>query len=486
MPVSDQHPEYQLHIPRWQLVRDCVEGSVAVKSRQNLGSDDQHGASFGGTIYLPMPNPEDQSIQNQQRYFDYKQRANFVNFTGQTKEGLVGLVFRQPLIHELPPTIAHLETSTDGGSITLEQLTKGVLCDCLEAGRSGLLTDYPVAPIGLTQDQVNQLNLRANILRYSAESIINWRTAKAGGTKILTMVVLREPTMKLTEDGFSFEEVIFHRVLLLSADNIYFQNLYNENDELIFFGEGDEASANIVPRKSDGSTWDEIPFTFVGTEDNDENVDKASLYDIAEINISHYRNSADYEESSYIVGQPTPFVAGLTQEWVDKVLMGQVTLGSRAAVMLPEGGSAGLIQADPNQMPMKGMEAKEVQMVNIGARIIADKKQPGTAEGERIKFAGQTSKLGSIIGNIEDAMIRSLSWALEFMGGTGDIVFEINRKFYENTVNPQELMASIQMLDRGVIALPDFRDRLRKAGMLPAGRTDDDIDADAGAGNPLL
>jgi len=97
-------------------------------------------------------------------------------------------------------------------------------------------------------------------------------------------------------------------------DGVYVQNLYDENGDLVMYAGGPD----IYPRQSDGSLWDEIPFSFIGSINNDETIDKAPLYDIAEINISHYRNSADYEESSFLLDSLPLLFSGLTQSWVDQ------------------------------------------------------------------------------------------------------------------------------------------------------------------------
>lgn len=46
-------------------------------------------------------------------------------------------------------------------------------------------------------------------------------------------------------------------------------------------------------------------------------------------------------------------------------------------------------------------------------------------------------------------------------------------------------MASIALLDRGVIAKQDLRSRLRKSNMIDADRTDDDIETDVEVVNPV-
>lgn len=474
MAVSAQHKEYQKAIGQWQMLRDCDDGAHAVKARR--GSVSGQIGSLPGTSYLPPPNADDGSIANKLRYEAYRERASFVNFVGHTKEGMLGMVFRKETSLELDPSIDYMRDNANGRGLGIDQLIRWVAADTLLIGRFGLLVDYPDARPGLTAAQ--SAGLQAKVVSYPAESVINWRSQVVNGRQQLSLVVLREPTEKVSDDGFEIVELMYHRVLIL-VDGVYIQRLYNENDELLGREDGGEFVGDIVPRKADGSTWSEIPFTFVGPINNDGDVDKAPLYDIAEINIAHYRNSADYEESSFLVGQPTPVFAGLTQSWVDQNMADGVAFGSRAAVLLPESGNAMLLQADPNQMPLKGMEIKEQQMIRIGTRIIQDQGGVETAEAAKIRFAGQNSKLSAIIGNVEEAFEICLTWAMEFMGGTMEPEIEINKEFYEASIDPQLVMASIQLMDRGVIALPDLRHQLRRAGLIDSERTDEDIDSDA-------
>lgn len=474
MAVNTQHKEYSENLPEWETTRDCNSGSKTIKLK--------------GTKYLPQPNAEDQGDENTLRYKAYVQRANFVNFTAHTKEGMLGMVFRKETKIELATDIEYLKTDINGDGLTADQMIKDVSGDILLTGRYGLLTDYPQAEAGLTQAQVTALNLRASIKQYPAESIINWRTMTIGGVNKLSMVVLKEPVEKVSEDGFETTVLDYHRVLLLKViDNklTYVQNLYDEGGNLISEEVGKDENnkpiynGDIIPKKSNGSTWDEIPFTFIGSDNNDATVDKAPLYDIAEINISHYRNSADYEESSFMVGQPTPWVSGLSQGWVDENYKDGISLGSRAGLMLPVDGAAGLMQAEANQMPLKGMEIKEQQMVMVGARIIQDNTGIETAEGAKIRFAGQNSKLGSIVVNVESAFIQCFKWANEFMGGTQEPKMEINKELYDKSIDAQMVIAQIQLVDRSVIAKSDLQNYLRGAGLIKHDRTNEDIDGEA-------
>ena len=473
MPVSDLNPDYTNKLTQWEMVRDCVCGSQAVKSRNS------------GKRYLPAPNESDESKSNTARYQSYLFRAVYANITGNTKEGLLGMVFNREMTVDLPAQIEYLEADFTGGGLSLDQAVKEILGDTLELGRYGLLVDYPEADQGLTQAEVTNLNFAATVKMYPAESVINWKTDKFGSQTKLSMVVLREPVDVYADDGFSFDTLIYHRHLFMD-EGVYKQVLYNEADEVVFFDdEAGQPEFEIVPRKSDGSTWSEIPFIFVGSENNDEIPDKSPLIDIAEVNLAHYRNSADYEESSFMVGQPTLILSGLNQTYIDKVLKDGLMLGSRAAIPLNEGGSGELLQADPNQMPLEGMKTKEELMVKLGAKIIQDVNGNETVDAAKMRFAGQNSKLGVIVGNVEDAIIKCFGWAMEFMGGTGDVEYKMNRQFYDLSIDPQLIMAGIQLMDRGTIAKSDMQDKLRETGFLSADRSNEDINNEAEAVNIL-
>ena len=450
MPVSDKHSDYTKYSPQWAKVQDCVAGSDTIKK--------------AGKKYLPRP-----SARSDEDYAAYVFRANFINFVNHTKKGMIGMVFRKKTITEVQTAVQYALTDMNGGGLTLDQMTRSILSGVLDAGRFGLLVDFPQSEEGKTKAQTK--GLQATILPYCASEIINWRTTVIDGVKKLSLVVLAEAHEKLSADGFAIESVMYHRALKI-VDGVYVQELYDEDDKLISTHE---------PRDYNGATWKEIPFIFIGAENNDETVDDAPLYDLAEPNLGHYRNSADYEESSFQVGQATPWLAGLTDLWVKDVLKGTVQLGSRAAIFLPEGGSAGLLQAEPNSQPIEGMREKELQMVKIGARIIQDNSGQETAEAAKIRFSGQNSELAGIVGNIEAGLVKAFEWLGVFMGAAGDSIIEINKEFYAASLTAQQVMALIQLADRGDVAQGDVRLTLRKSGWLSEDRTDEDIDEEAEA-----
>jgi len=223
---------------------------------------------------------------------------------------------------------------------------------------------------------------------------------------------------------------------------------------------------------------------FVGAKNNDSTIDDAPMSDIADVNLAHYRNSADFEESCFITGQPTLFITTSlsVEEWKEANPAG-ISMGSRAGHNLGADGNATLLQADPNNLVSEAMSAKESQMVMIGARIIQDRGQNETAEAARIRFSSENSVLGDVVKNLSEGLRKCIEWCGLFMNAEQDAVLEINSDFYDKTTDPQTIMAMIQLYDREAIAMPDLRASLRRSGMIE--RKDEEIEQDLGTVSPL-
>jgi len=464
MPVDTTNPTYDIYKNEWIKTRDACKGSVAVKSKKSQ--------------YLPVPDAETNPMGiDSIRYKQYLNRAVFTNYTGRTKNALVGAAFRKKPIIELPDGLEYLIDDATGDGLSLEQLAKDELNNLLETGRSLLLVDYPQTEEGMSSEQVSILNLTASIIPYKAEAVINWKTEVITGRNMLTLIVLEEPYLE-NSDEFSHESKMQYRVLRLKEEG-YCQQIYRDNEPY---------TEEFYPRKSDGSVFDYIPVTFVGSQNNDSTIDNAPLSDIADVNMAHYKNSADYEESCFITGQPTLFIThSLTQEQWNEYNPKGIKIGSRAGHVLGDTGSANLLQANPNNLVMEAMKAKEQQMVAIGARIITDRGGNETAEGARIRFASENSVLGDIVGNLSSAIKSCIYWVGEFMGvDTDECVFIINREFYDKMVDPQTIMSLVTLLDRQIVSSQDIFDRLKAGGLIDAERKLEDVQDEIGDLSPLV
>ena len=284
---------------------------------------------------------------------------------------------------------------------------------------------------------------------------------------ILSLVVLEE-AKETEKDDFEIEIDRQWRVLKLNPEGLYEVDIYVETTA----NRAVERKETFVPLDYRGQRLDEIPFTFVGAQNNDTYPDEPPLYDMASLNIAHYRNSADYEEAAFMLGQPTPVFTGLTQDWADKYINNGAYLGSRNTIPLPVGADAKLLTVSANTMIYEAMQMKERQMVALGAKLVEQTNVQRTATEANIEEAAESSVLTRSTKNVSAAFKWSLEWAGIFSGAVtvrGDatnetIKFELNTDFTLASASPDEIRAIVENWQKGAITFSEMRAQLRQAG----------------------
>lgn len=438
-------------LPDYELIRDCVAGQRQIKKKRYK--------------YLPDPDESepDQKARNA-RYKTYLMRSVFYGVTNRTLRGLVGLVFDKDPASEIPDLLDIVKEDANGNGTSLDQQAQATLADVVSLGRAGLLTDYPQTEGATTRAQAQAGNVRPTIIRYKPEDVINWRTRTVGSKVLLSLVVLVE-TYVIEDDGFAETPGKQHRVLRLDDAGNYTVEIYRDVE-----AEGLKIYEKFMPQDGGGKPFREIPFSFIGSEDNDPGIDSAPLLDIAELNIAHYRNSADYEESAFVVGQPTPVLTGLTKQWVEEALDSRVRVGSRGAIPLPVGGDAKLLQAEPNTLAFTAMEHKEKQMTALGAKLIENTGTQMTATEATIDAVLDNSILGTCSRNVSIGYRKALNWAWQYV--TGEIVddpevidYELNTDFASRLLTAQDRQQIVQAWIQRAITWEEMRWNLKRTGM---------------------
>lgn len=434
-------------IEDYELIRDCVAGQRQIKKR--------------GTKYLFDPDPlEPDENERKARYASYLGRAVFYGATGRTLRGLVGLVMDKDPATEIPERLKILEQDVDGAGTTMNQQATSTLSGVVSLGRRGLFTEYPVTNGQVTVQAEKEGNIRPTILAFEPEQIINWRTRTVGGKVLLSLVVLKE-TIAVEDDGFAETTVERHRVLKLDAQGNYVQEIHT----------ADQVEIEVrKPTDGKGQPFKEIPFEFIGSLDNTPAVDYPPLLDLAELNIAHYRNSADYEESAFVMGQPTPVVAGVTTQWVKDVFKGKIRFGSRGAIALPVGGSAELLQVEPNTLAFEAMGHKEAQMIALGAKLIENTGTVQTATEATIDTVMDNSILGTCARNTSLAYVKCLNWAWQFLTGEVKddpefIDYELNTDFASRMLSAEDRSEIIKEWQAKAISFEEMRWNLKRSGV---------------------
>lgn len=443
--VTYVKPELTEAKKAYQIIEDCLDGEMAVKKR--------------GDAYLPRPNAADTSEENKKRYEAYICRAVFSNYSRRTLSALVGQIFMREPVLTIPPKLNPISTDASGTGMSLDQSAKRACFQVIGIGRLGIMVDYPKTPNGTTKADLNTGLVRPSIVTYRAQHIINWRTMVRKSKTILQMVVIWE-NYNASDDMFEEEFKDQYRVLRIGKDGFCLIEVYRETTT------GWEVHETSYPTFADGSRLDELPFQFVGSETNDASIDPPPMLDIAVLNIGHYRNSADYEEVCFICGQATPVLTGITFEWNRDVLKDRVEFGSRAAIPLPVGGDAKLLQAEQNSMPFEAMEHKERQMVALGARLVQNQKTQRTATETDAETAAESSIVSTSARNVSLAYTWALKLCAKFVGVPDtDVEYKLSSEYDLTRLTPEELAQFISLYTAELMTFEEVRDLLLKAGL---------------------
>lgn len=438
MPVNTTHADYDNFKIKWKRCRDVSKGQDAV-----------HDA---GETYLPRLKEQAQSD-----YENYKKRSTFYNATWRTISGLVGMMLRQPPAIEAPQSVIDLITAdVDGAGKPMQLFAQETCENALEVGRLGILVDCSpiIVADGATPTMADSAaqNIRPTLQMYSAETIINWRTGRVANATVLIMVVLQESVVD-AEDEFKGKMEDRWRVLDLADNGAYRQRLYKKKVPVVADNvEFEQVGSDIFPTCY-GKAMGYIPFMFLGTDDTTSDVDEPPLIDLVNLNIAHYRVTADYEHGCHFTGLPTLFLSGFRQEnTTDKVYIGSeaaiISSNENARAEYVEFSGAGLGALEKN------LASKETQMAILGARMLEPQQRAKeAADSQSIKRKGEESMLASVAQAISLGLTQALKWFTEFAGhDSSNVKFVLNRDFYPAPMTPAELSGLVMAWQQGAIS----------------------------------
>lgn len=450
-------------LPKYELIDDAVEGSIAVKHRK--------------TKYLPMPSHVGDPTDLQKRYDAYLLRAVFYNVSERTLNGFMGELFDKDPVVTIPPALQVVAEDANGETVGIVQLAKETARNVMKKGRAGLFVDYPNTQGTVTAEMKETKGIRPVIHMYEAKQIINWRKRQVGALLLLSLVVLQEE-YDSEDDGFQISKKKRWRVLRLNDAGQATAQIYYE---------GQAPGTEAVLLDSNGEPFDRIPFSFVGSETNNDEIDPPPLFSLCDLNMAHYRNSADHEEMLFMLGQPTLVISGLTEAWADKYFKDGVPLGSRASLPLPADASAELLEMQERTAMSAEMEHKEKQMVALGAKIVESKTVQRTATEAGMDSASEKSTLATVSDNVSLAFQWALGYCAKYEGvAETDITFRVNKEFSVDFSNPEARREAIEAWQAEAISFTEMRAALRKGGVATqddaAARKEITDDAAAGFG----
>jgi hypothetical protein len=449
MPVKSTHPQYDQYLPKWKRCRDVSQGQDAIYA--------------GATNYLPQLKDQDNV-----EYQNYLTRAPFYNATWRTIVGLQGMLFRKPPMVVVPSIINPMIKDVTMSGTPLHIFALECVEEVFTTGRVGIFVDYPlVDAANMTQADAQEQQLRPLMKKYLAEAIINWKVLPINNKPTLAMVVLSENKL-VPVDEFKDNIIQQYRVLDLYNDStygyIYRVRVFEVKQEKDL-AEQDVLISSVIPI-IDGKPLNYIPFYFSSTDDVESDVDEPPLIDLVDMNLSHFKTTADYEHGCHFTGLPTPVITGhVSENDGEKLYIGSacawVFAESDAKAFYLEFKGEGLMALENN------LKRKETHMAILGARMLeVQSKGVESADTAAIHRTGEQSMLASVSQAVSIAFTKALETFCAFAGAKGDISFKLNKDFFPVPMDSLQLTALIAAWQNSAISYDTLIDNLKSGEIL--------------------
>ena len=434
MPIDSTHSTYDAYAQKWKRAKDACAGQAEV-----------HAA---GVYYLPKLKD-----QTEDDYNSYKLRATYFNATGRTLDALVGMVFRKdPQVESsgIDEIIADVDLQGNG----LASFAQMIIREVLRASRFGVLVEYPqVIDAPKTQAEALAQNMRPYLSKYLTESIINWEVVRINNVMQPVFIMLKECGHTKVDE---YESKSFDQYRELRLENgVYTQKLWkHEGNKWIQIGE------DIIPLLNN-KPLNFIPFFPFGADNNSLEITDAPILPLADLNLAHYRVTADYEHGCHYTGLPMLFLSGIEAKENEKVW-----LGSQAAVITEKEGANGKFIEFTGQglsALENNLTRKENQMAVLASRVLEQQKSGVESEGAmKLRANGENSVLGGIVNLSSAQLSKMFTFLAKWAGASKEVVIQLNTDNIPMALSAQELLAFVSSWQAGAISSETLFMNLKK------------------------
>lgn len=474
--------------PAWCVMADVLAGEDAIKN--------------AGDKYLPRFAEDDDDS-----WLVYKERATFFEITDRAATAMNGFLFRKDPQIKVP---SENEDGTTGNPVL-----QAFMDDATLTGRSfyDVAKDLSEKVLGKARAGAwidwSDIEGQPFAMLYAAEDIINWRYERINDRMTLTMLMLYEQATTYYaitgEDAPDDYEMVFYdqwRELKLESDGNggYFMSVtlwrrrkpkQQKRGVASRYGLKGTGPAPGIGATSDdefvrvnytvperrAKTLQEIPFVFFTTKGPDGRcVPKPPLYGMAKQNIKHYRTDADLSNVLHVLGCPTPFAAGFTEDEQDTLYLGS----SKAWTTSEPNAKAGFVALQGSDVAplVSQMEAIEKRMAELGARMLdasSATKTPEAFQTVALRQTGETSVLMNISLGQTQSLQDVLSWALWWtMPPTTkredvekQVGYTLNTDFLGGVIDPTLITALLQSYLQKGISFETLFSKLQSGEIIP-------------------
>jgi hypothetical protein len=422
MPINTKYDGYDLALEKTTRVRDFGDGEFAVKAK--------------GDIYLPVL-----SGQTKAEYDSYLMRGYVIPAVEPTAVAISGAIMRKDPTFNPDGSLEYLLEDFNGKGQSVNRFCEGMIKELLYSGCAGYLVEYTD---------------KAVVKKYSKESIVNVSDDY--------IVLMQEYQQQDPKDKYKQTTKTEYLELTYDESGNYIQNIWRQSNSKEY------VIVEIFTPTNRGQALDRIPFVFTGDLSEDP-----ILLHLANVNHKQYMQSTDESHGLHWTALPTLFLFGDLKDRDGNDKQIKVGAGSAnhiddtdASAMLLEFTGAGLGAL------RNSIDDKKKTMASIGAKMLdAGGSGVKSAETSRIEASSETATMSVIANTVDSTMSELLEIIAEWMGAAVP-EFEVNRDFIDTNLDPQSLLAYLQVYQSGGMSLNSFLSLLVKGELLPKGITAED------------
>jgi len=298
----------------------------------------------------------------------------------------------------------------------------------MTVGRVGLFLDRPVPRKRSDRAVVAG---KPYWLCIKAENIINWYVEPRDSSPAeLVHVVIRETSVGREDLTRTVTER--YRELFLTDEGIYQVRLHEKVDENWIAGDW------FVPKRN-GMAMNYIPFVVVNSANTDVEVQQPPLLDLVNVNLGHYRNSADLEHGLFLTALPTPWASGVPED-------AKLKIGPSICWKLAENGRAGMMEFSGAGLKAirEEMTAKQERMAVLGARMLVEERKSGeTATAAKMRRSGESAVLSTVASTLSQGLTMMLKWHVWWEAAvameTVEAIVRLSRDYENIKATPEEV-----------------------------------------------
>lgn len=427
--ITTIRSEYSHFAPLWQRVRDVVAGEDQVKTKART--------------YLPSV------LKGETEYRNYLSRSVFINYTGKILNLSLGQLFRNlPTVANLPDYIA---ADIDLRGTNLPNWSRFIARELMITNRVGLWVDY------------SDTTGRPYISTYKAEEIINWHYANTSDGIADLQYVILSGFDNIVED-YEIKQVKTYTVVYLNDEGQFTVDRYKEN-HAARNKEKLELISSVVP-VCDGQPLDFIPFAILDLTGQPDSIHNAPLLDVANLNLAHYRDSADHQTRLHLFALPTVVTKGYNPQ--DKQafpLCGVADVG--------QNGDAKLLELSAANPLAEELKRKEEAIAQIGSSFMSGSgRYVASAQTASINQEADFCTLSDISNSLSEQISKVLNVLAIWLTDqeTADpISVKYNTVFEEPSLIQGQLTELVGAVSTGLISYDAFYHQLEKNKFYPAG-----------------